>query len=84
MSHTLLGHSSSGSDEEGDLSPDKNLLSSESESEEESSGSESETEFPRQSMQPADNALATLAAKCLVVFICLWQADFLTSLSICF
>ena len=27
-------------------------------------------------MQPADNGLAALAAKCLVVFICLWQAAF--------
>ena len=52
------------------------MLSSESESEEESSGSESETESPRQSMQPADNGLAALAAKCLVVFICLWQSAF--------
>ena len=27
-------------------------------------------------MQPADNGLAALAAKCLVVFICLWQSAF--------
>lgn len=76
MHKYFLGHSSSCSDEEGDLSPDRNLLSSESESEEESSGSESENELPRQSMHPADNGLATVAAKCLVVFICLWQAAF--------
>ena len=68
-----VGQSSSGSDEEGDLSPDKNLLSSESESEEESSESESETESPRQSMHPADNGLAALVA---IVFICFWQSAF--------
>ena len=27
-------------------------------------------------MQPADNGLAALVAKCLVAFICLWQAAF--------